>query len=678
LADGNVGCGKSITVKLPVSALGAAAPTESQATWSFVHTGQYPAFTSKAARPLANGNVAVLLYLGSQPWFAGQASVVMLNSAGVKQWETNHGVKHGEGTEMAVSHDQLHLVIGGQGPGPAGVWGAAGDGPIVGTASTEYVRNTLSGRITSIKVSDGSYEWSKSYSSIDYSAGDPSKLIKNECWGIAAIADGYIMGCGTGIETCDGVEGQLKTDCDAGNADKRAGAYTRQGGTWQSLIIRTDLAGTLQWQRVDQYRHPETPAIGQTGSLKVSSACEFILVDPGGATFTAIQDEQSGVGLLRLNADSVPGRSTTATATASPPPAAVASAASPPPAPLTPPVSAEVAAKRTVVVTLTVAGEVTDYADGSAKANSIKQKLATLAKVAANAVTLAVTAASVNIKASIYTASEDAAAVVKTAVATQMKNATAASSFLGVTVTAAPVVATQAEVAAPCFPSTATVRLVDGTPKQMDALQEGDEIIAATSDGILTSGTVSLFSLAKPEAEATFITLSMSKEFKLTITPEHHLPVGAECCSTLKMAKDVVVGDKVWAVGTTPGMSAHTVTAKGAVIKNGLHSPVLTNGAMPVVDGVVTSFDNIAGVNLATYTLGYAIPICKATFTCSILRRAASSVACAYESVFGSGGACKQLKYIDGLELGAQEVSPSTLGVSSSMEVLGTTMSCAK
>jgi len=171
------------------------------------------------------------------------------------------------------------------------------------------------------------------------------------------------------------------------------------------------------------------------------------------------------------------------------------------------------------------------------------------------------------------------------------------------------------ETEEPCFPSSATVTLADGTHAPMDILKEGDVILAATADGALTTDTVSLLSIAKPEVQATFVTLTTDADKTLTLTPEHHLPVGEACCSNLKKAKEVVEGDKLW---TTSG--AALVTKKGAAIEKGLHSPVLINGNFPVVDEVVTSFDTMFGVKLAKYGLKYAIPLCKATGSCSLFR----------------------------------------------------------
>lgn len=102
----------------------------------------------------------------------------------------------------------------------------------------------------------------------------------------------------------------------------------------------------------------------------------------------------------------------------------------------------------------------------------------------------------------------------------------------------------------PCFPSSSIVTKADGTPSRIDALKEGDEIVAATHDGTLTTDTVSLLSIAKPEVKgAAYVALATDAKKTLTLTPGHHVPVGAACCSTLKLAKDVEVGENVGGEG---------------------------------------------------------------------------------------------------------------------------------
>ena len=73
----------------------------------------------------------------------------------------------------------------------------------------------------------------------------------------------------------------------------------RGASIWQSLTIKTDLAGALLWQRVDQYRAPGEPALGQSGWEAMSSAAEYPLVAADGK-LAFINDEGAGIGLLKL------------------------------------------------------------------------------------------------------------------------------------------------------------------------------------------------------------------------------------------------------------------------------------------------------------------------------------------------------------------------------------------
>ena len=175
--------------------------------------------------------------------------------------------------------------------------------------------------------------------------------------------------------------------------------------------------------------------------------------------------------------------------------------------------------------------------------------------------------------------------------------------------------------AAQCFPSSSKVTLADGKIITLDSLKEGDSIVAADADGAITTGSVSLLSVAKPTASAQFVTLTTAST-TLSLTEGHHVPFGEACCSMLKKAKDVEVGDKIWAVANgAKTATMETVTAKSFAALKGLHSPVLTNGGFPIVDGIVTSFDDAQTVSLAARTLKYLLPLCKATGSCELFRR---------------------------------------------------------
>jgi archaellum component FlaG (FlaF/FlaG flagellin family) len=146
-------------------------------------------------------------------------------------------------------------------------------------------------------------------------------------------------------------------------------------------------------------------------------------------------------------------------------------------------------------------------------------------------------------------------------------------------------------------------------------------IVAAAHDGTLTTDTVSLLSIVKLEVKgATHVAITTVDNKTLTLTPGHHVPVGAACCLMLKQAKDIEIGEKMWAVKDGKA-TATTVTTKTAFVKaTGLHSPVLTNGGFPVVDGFVTSFDSIDKVTLAKHGLAPLLKACKATGTCENFR----------------------------------------------------------
>jgi len=206
----------------------------------------------------------------------------------------------------------------------------------------------------------------------------------------------------------------------------------------------------------------------------------------------------------------------------------------------------------------------------------------------------------------------------------------------------------------PCFPSYATLRKADGTVARIDALQEGDAVLASDRWGRLHYDTVSLFSLADPNTEATFLTLRTTDGVNLTLTPTHQLPVGPTCCATLKQAADVRLGDVVYAhTGDAQpfALVAQTVGAVDVTRGRGLHNPLLTHGGFPVIDGVATSFNSIRMVTLDAWAVPPLVALCKATGSCHALRRTLVSVECVYtRAVYGGARPCKAFKFIDGLE----------------------------
>ena len=223
-----------------------------------------------------------------------------------------------------------------------------------------------------------------------------------------------------------------------------------------------------------------------------------------------------------------------------------------------------------------------------------------------------------------------------------------------------------------CFPSASTVTLADGiTQLRMDELRHGDAVRAVTRDGKLTTDTVSFLSLADTAAVATFVRITTEGGTVVTLTPEHRLPVGEACCGTLNQAKGVERGDTIWVAagggGVAPAPQRIATTAR--VEAKGLHSPVLTHGTFPLIEeacasnpladvaltgqnfeamealamaddaacsraGVVTAFDSLGFVDLASYGVPLLEPVCKALGVCASVRRA----------LLGSGGSYVQIK----------------------------------
>ena len=223
-----------------------------------------------------------------------------------------------------------------------------------------------------------------------------------------------------------------------------------------------------------------------------------------------------------------------------------------------------------------------------------------------------------------------------------------------------------------CFPSASTVTLADGvTHVRMDELRHGDAVRAVTRDGKLTTDTVSFLSLANAAAVATFVRITTEGGEVVTLTPEHRLPVGEACCGTLKQAKGVERGDTIWVAAREGGAAPapQRIAATALVEAKGLHSPVLTHGAFPLIEeacvtdpsadvalaaensdameamamaadaacsraGVVTAFDSLGYVDLASYGVPLLEPICEAMGMCSAVRRA----------LLGSGGSYVQIR----------------------------------
>ena len=112
-------------------------------------------------------------------------------------------------------------------------------------------------------------------------------LINTECWGVAksyteaGIHDGFIVGCGNGIEGCpsSGFTSAAKQWC---QRDPRK--------SWRSLLVKTNLEGTIVWYRQDNFWNgEENPG---------TSASEYVISQ--GNKVVSVNDELLGVGLQIL------------------------------------------------------------------------------------------------------------------------------------------------------------------------------------------------------------------------------------------------------------------------------------------------------------------------------------------------------------------------------------------
>jgi hypothetical protein len=199
-SGGNTFGGDAVVMNIPVTALtGTTAPTSANAAWTKEWANHNAAH---AARGLPNGEIAVLLWTDEDPnafpkstvW--GAASVTKLKADGTTVWgPINQGSAAGkpnqEGTDLTVSADGTTLVVGGH-------------GYCAGTESGGVATVLYCGKAFGVSASDGSMTWNTEFSSCDVPSKCQTTLIKNECWGIASISDGYVLSCGTGIENCDG------------------------------------------------------------------------------------------------------------------------------------------------------------------------------------------------------------------------------------------------------------------------------------------------------------------------------------------------------------------------------------------------------------------------------------------------------------------------------------------
>lgn len=174
------------------------------------------------------------------------------------------------------------------------------------------------------------------------------------------------------------------------------------------------------------------------------------------------------------------------------------------------------------------------------------------------------------------------------------------------------------EEAQPCFPSSASVELRGGARVRLDALRVGDEVRSVDLAGRPSVGRVSALSVRRPDARAVVWRVTTEAGGVLHATADHHVASGAACCAHVVRVRTLRPGDVLWtSVNGTRASPVRVSSVRSGVDAVGLHSPVLSNGDHPVVDGVVTSFDRIAVVRLArTVGLGWVEALCHAVGWC--------------------------------------------------------------
>ena len=271
---------EAIVMKMSVASLaGASAPSASDVSTFFASSAYH---TAKEAIVMpVTGDVAIQLW--SEDDGKGAALAMVDSSGATTRWGPTPYTALGafEGTSIAAAPDGSAVVIAGH-----------GDGEVAGTTGSKGI----AGKLVKVRASDGVKEWAKTYT-----AGGTVELIYNECWGVVALSDGYALSCGAGIEGCElhASGSAMHTDCVAGRGDTRAGAKLLGPGLWNSLAIRTDLDGTLIWQRADQYREAGDPGIDDSTWEATTSASEWVVVLADGA-LGFINDEANGFGVLKV------------------------------------------------------------------------------------------------------------------------------------------------------------------------------------------------------------------------------------------------------------------------------------------------------------------------------------------------------------------------------------------
>ena len=227
--------------------------------------------TIKAIRPVPGESPGYIVLVGSEE---AAPTLIRTDATGDPVWERAFPGRF-EATDVA-----LHSV----------------DGQHAGYTFTGHGGDdgTIDGQLTRVGL-DGQQVWARTFGNpvggvglfAGLDAGDP-RLIFDECWGVQGLPDGgAIVGCGTGIEGCDLVEG---------DAELRAQCTRDPRRTWRGYVVRFDQAGQIVWQRVDSF-------VEADGDDDVADAAsEYVALLPNGGVLSIV-DQGFGIGLLGIGSE---------------------------------------------------------------------------------------------------------------------------------------------------------------------------------------------------------------------------------------------------------------------------------------------------------------------------------------------------------------------------------------
>ena len=279
-SGGNCEFGKAWIAKMPVDKLTKTTPpTRGDISWEKTEATY---MTAKAAKALPDGSVVALMWAGEQNGVAAMSAGIARYTAdgltttwGPKNFGNEQKL---EGTDIAFTTDGSKIAMSGHG-------------------SFLATDKDYSGKRVIISAADGAV-----LSNTEISAGGVPEMIYNECWGVAAVSDGFVVSCGTGIEGCGHVSDTNKAACLAGQGDPSTPNMKFGASLWQSMAAKIDLSGTLLWRRVDAYRGGQAACVECTSfTAGGTSASEWVIANADG-TLAFVNDEADGFGVMVLNA----------------------------------------------------------------------------------------------------------------------------------------------------------------------------------------------------------------------------------------------------------------------------------------------------------------------------------------------------------------------------------------